>query len=111
MTNYLNITSRAAPRRNCRIFGRVRYLNKETKGRVINLSTTGIAFELAGPFYGAAGSRVMIDCDDLGTVEGTVRWYRDSRIGVEFSKTSNASAQVASYFRFFHKEVVPVLRR
>jgi hypothetical protein len=111
MPNNLNITSRGAPRRNCRVFGRVKYLNKETPGRVINLSTTGIAFELAGPFHGASGSKVRIECDDLGIVEGTVRWYRDNRIGVEFSKTSNASAQVNSYFRFFHKEVVPVLRR
>ena len=111
MPNNLNMKVRGAPRRVCRIAGRVKYLNKETPGRVVNLSTTGIAFDLAGPFHGAAGSKVMIECDDLGRVEGTVRWCRDSRIGVEFSKTTNASAQVASYFRFFHKDVVPVLKR
>ena len=111
MPNNLNIVVRGSPRRPCRVFGRVKYLNKETAARVVNLSTTGIAVELAGPFHGATGSKVVFECDDLGKLEGIVRWARDGRLGVEFAKNSNASAQVNSYFRFFHKDVVPVLRR
>lgn len=111
MTGNLNIVVRGSPRRPCRVFGRVKYLNKETVVRVVNLSSTGIAVELSGPFHGAAGSKVVIECDDLGKLEGVVRWARGGRIGVEFARNSNASAQVNSYFRFFHKDVVPVLRR
>lgn len=111
MQNNLGMKVRTTARRRCRIFGKVRYLNHETTSRVVDLSTSGIALDLAGPFYGAAGSKVRVDCDDLGSLEGTVRWLRDGRIGIEFHRNSNASAQVASYFRFFHKEVNPVLKR
>lgn len=111
MQNNLNMKSRSAVRRHCRLFGRVQYLTRETSGRIVDLSATGIALDLGGPFYGAAGSKVRVECDDLGSLEGTVRWLRNGRIGVEFSRTSNASAQVASYFRFFHKDMQPVLKR
>jgi hypothetical protein len=111
MQNNLGIKTRTAARLRCRIFGKVKYLNHETNSRIVDLSETGVALDLAGPFYGAAGSKVRIDCEDLGSLEGTVRWSRDGRIGVEFNRNSNASAQVASYFRFFHKEVRPVLKR
>lgn len=111
MPNNLKIVVRGSPRRPCRVFGRVRYLNKDTPARVVNLSATGIAVELSGPFHGAAGSKVVVECDDLGKLEGTVRWARDGRIGVEFAKNSNASAQVTSFFRFHYKDVQPVLRR
>ena len=40
-------------------------------------------------------------------VEGTVRWYRSSRMGVHLAETSNTAAQVASYFRHFHRSAVP----
>lgn len=111
MHRNLDLKVRSAVRRTCRLFGRVRYLNKETAGRIVDLSTAGIAVDLAGPFHGAKGSRIAIECEDLGTVEGTIRWVRDGRIGVEFSRTSNAAAVVASYFRFFYKEITPVLKR
>lgn len=82
-----------------------------TDMRVVDLSATGIALELFGPFYAAEGSRVRIECEDLGMLEGTVRWCRGSRIGIELKLTSNSLAQISSYFRFFHKEVTPVIKR
>jgi hypothetical protein len=111
MQNKLNMKVRSAARRNCRLFGDVRYLGKNTNGRIVDLSATGVSLDLGGPFYGATGSKVHVECDDLGSLEGIVRWFRNGRIGVEFSRTSNASAQIASYFRFFHKETQPVLKR
>lgn len=110
MQNNLGMKVRSSLRRHTRLIGSVRYLNRETEARVVDLSATGIALDLAGSFLGAAGSRVRIDCDDLGAIEGTVRWMRDGRIGVEFTRNSNAAAQVSSYFRFFHKDVTSVLK-
>lgn len=110
MHNNLNMTVRSEVRRHTRMIGNVKYLNRETEGRVVDLSPTGIALDLAGAFLGAPGSKVRIESDDLGAIEGTVRWMRNGRIGVEFSRNSNAAAQVAAYFRFFHKDVRPVLK-
>lgn len=110
MQSKLNMKVRSVVRRNCRLFGNVKYLNRETLGRVVDLSSAGIALDLSGAFFGAEGSKVRVECQELGALEGTVRWLRNGRVGVEFSKSSNAQALVASYFRFFHKEVQPVLR-
>lgn len=109
--NNLEMKVRSEVRRHTRLIGTVKYLNRETEGRIIDLSASGVAIDLAGSFLGAAGSRVRIECEDIGSLEGTVRWMRNGRIGIEFSRNSNAAAQVMSYFRFFHKDVTPVLRR
>jgi hypothetical protein len=111
MHNNLNMKVRSALRRHTRMIGSIKYLNRETEGRVVDLSSTGIALDLAGSFLGGPGSKVRIEADDLGALEGTVRWMRDGRMGVEFSRNSNASAQVSAYFRFFHKDCMPVIKR
>ena len=80
-------------------------------GRVVDISTNGIALDLQAPLYAAAGSKVRVECDDIGLLDGFVRWAHNSRIGIEFDRSSNASAKVASYFRFFHKDIKPVLKR
>ncbi len=109
--NNLGMTNRAAERIRTRIFGTVRYYNQSARGRVIDLSETGMALELEGPFSAADGSRVKIESDELGYVEGTVRWCRGSRIGIQLHLNSNALAQLSSYFRFFHQDVRPVITR
>ena len=79
-------------------------------GQIVDVSADGIALDLKGPIYAAGGSKVRVECDDIGVLDGFVRWIHNGRIGIEFDRSSNASAQVASYFRFFHKEVRPVLK-
>jgi len=111
MKNNLGMTVRNEVRRNTRLIGTIKYLNRETEGRIVDLSAYGVAVDLAGSFLGAAGSRVRIECEEIGSLEGTVRWMRDGRIGIEFSRNSNAAAQVTSYFRFFHKDIKPVIHR
>ncbi|MFN7101550.1 MAG: PilZ domain-containing protein [Pseudorhizobium sp.] len=103
------MTNRAAERTKTSIYGTVKYFNQSAKGRVVDLSATGIALELQEAFAAATGSRVKIESQELGFIEGTVKWCRGSRIGIEINLNSNALAQVSSYFRFFHK--VPVLAR
>ena len=77
----------------------------------MDLSATGIALELQEALSAATGSKVQIESAELGFIEGTVRWCRGSRIGIQLHLNSNALAQVSSYFRFFHKDAGPVLLR
>jgi len=66
---------------------------------------------LSARFGAASGSRVKIESDELGFVEVTVRWCSGNRIGIELHLNSNALALVSSYFRFFHQDIKPVLKR
>ncbi|TCL67221.1 PilZ domain-containing protein [Rhizobium sp. BK251] len=111
MTHNLKIATRKAERKSCRLFGKVKYLNKAVEARIVNLSLTGVALDIGGPLHAATGSRVRVEAEGLGSLEGTIRWLHSGRIGVQFDPNSNASAQVASYFRFFHQDLKPTLSR
>jgi hypothetical protein len=87
------------------------YLASVTPGQVVDISTTGLAFDLGGPFRGLRGSTVRIESRELGALEGVIKWLRSGRVGIEFDGSSNAAAQVTAYFRFYHKEAKPVLKR
>jgi hypothetical protein len=91
--------------------GTVRYLTKSVGGRIVDISPIGMALDLQAPLYAAAGSKVRVECDDIGALDGIIRWIHNGRVGIEFDTNSNSAAQVSSYFRFFHKEIKPVLRR
>ena len=103
-TNNLGMQTRSAKRVETRIYGNIRYYNQSVEGRVVDLSATGMALELGGPFSAAKGSRVRVESKDLGFLEGTVMWTRGSRIGLKLQLSTNSLAQVSSYFRFFHAE-------
>lgn len=111
MQNNLAMTDRSADRSKTRIFGTVKYFGQESLGRVVDLSATGMALELQQAFSAGIGSRVTIDSADLGVIEGTIKWYRGSRVGIELKLSSNTLAQLSSYFRFFHQDIRPVLAR
>ncbi len=107
----IGMKTRSAPRRKTRIIGTVKYYNQAAKGRIVDLSDTGLALDLGSAFHAAAGSAVKIETEELGILEGTVKWSHRGRLGIHFRPNSNASAQVQSYFRFFHQEIRPVLTR
>ena len=107
----LNMKVRTAARRKTRVASKVNYYGQAVEGRIVDLSATGLALDLAGPFRAAAGSPVKIECDELGVLDGMVKWSRGGRLGIEFRHNSNAAAQVSASFRFFHKDVKPVLTR
>jgi hypothetical protein len=86
-------------------------LNQEVDVRILDMSLTGTALELARPVGAGSGSRVSIEAGDIGVLHGFVRWSHNGRMGLQFDPNSNSQALVASYFRFFHKEVRPVLAR
>lgn len=107
----LNMETRRTPRQRCRVDSKVKYLQQEAAARMVDVSRTGLALELATPLHAATGSVVQIQNDHLGLIEATVRWRKASRLGVEVLNTSNTLAQMSAYFRHFHKEVRPVLTR
>lgn len=111
MSNNLSMDVRKSPRSRVRIDSKIRYFQQESVGRVINISRTGLALELTNKLPAAAGSQVVIENDDIGLLEGVVRWNYGGRIGVMFRPNSNSIAKVAAYFRNFHQEVKPVLTR
>jgi PilZ domain len=104
MTRTLKTPARKAVRKNCRVFGTIRYMNSEVDARILDLSATGAALEIKAPLYAASGSKVRIEAEDLGLLDGTVRWKHNGRVGIQFDVSSNARAVIASYFRFFHRE-------
>ncbi len=111
MSNNLGMEGRKAVRSRCRMDSKIRYFQQVSSGRVINISRTGLALELASTITAAAGSQVVIENEDIGHLEGVVRWNYGGRIGIMFRPNSNSIAKVAAYFRNFHQEVRPVLTR
>jgi hypothetical protein len=105
MIRNLKITTRKADRRSCRVFGKIRYLNNQVDARILDISATGAALEVKAPLYAASGSKVRIEAENLGLLEGVIRWTHNGRVGIQFDANSNARALIASYFRFFHREV------
>lgn len=102
---------RSAARSRCRIDSKVKYFNQRADARVLNVSRTGIALELFGRLHAATGSKITIENDHIGLIEGTVRWCRSGRLGVQIKQTSNSLAQISSYFRNFHRETRPTLSK
>ncbi len=111
MEHRLHVEGRKANRSRVRMKGKVRHLNQEAEGRIYNISRTGIGLELMGRLHVAKGSNVIIQTDDIGLIEGTVRWAYGGYLGVQIQQNSNSLAQISAYFRNFHQEVRPVLTR
>lgn len=102
---------RKAQRSRCRIDSKVRHLNQQVDARVVDVTRYGVALELHGKLHAGGGSKVQIQNESFGLIEGTVRWCRNGRLGVQFGQTSNTLAQMTAYFRNFHRYVRPVLGR
>lgn len=106
-----NTDLRKAQRSRCRIDSKVHYINQQIDARVVDVTRYGVALELHGRLHAGSGSKVQIQNDSFGLIEGTVRWCRNGRLGVQFRPSSNTLAQMSSYFRNFHRYVRPVLAR
>ncbi|MDX3925632.1 MAG: PilZ domain-containing protein [Shinella sp.] len=102
--------ARGSDRSNVRIFGTAKVMHQTSRGRVVDLSETGMAIDLEKPMQVMQGQPVTFESEELGRLTGTVRWYANGRIGIQYKLTTNALAQISSYFRFFHQPVKPVMR-
>ncbi|MCR6499249.1 PilZ domain-containing protein [Shinella sp. CPCC 101442] len=111
MATIKDMPVRGNDRSRVRIFAEVRVMHQTSRARVVDLSSTGMALDLEKPLQAMPGQMVTIESEELGRLSGTVRWYSNGRLGIQYKLSSNALAQINSYFRFFHEEVKPVLRR
>lgn len=111
MATVKDMPVRGNDRSKVRIFANVQVMHQSSRARVVDLSPTGMAFDLEKPLQAMPGQMVTIESEELGRLSGTVRWYSNGRLGIQYKLSTNALAQITSYFRFFHTEVKPVLRR
>lgn len=111
MSTIKDMPVRATDRSSVRIFATVHVMHQSVRGRVVDLSPSGMALDLEKPVQASPGQLVTIESEELGRLSGTIRWFSNGRLGVEYKLSTNALAQITSYFRFFHTEVRPVLRK
>jgi hypothetical protein len=101
---------RGSARSRVRLYGTVKAMQQSIRGRIVDLSQQGMAIDLERSLHVIPGQQVEVLTEELGPIEGVVCWYYNGRLGLRYKMTTRAAAQVASYFRFFHKSVTPVLR-
>jgi len=111
LQNIKDMPVRASDRSKVRIFVKVKVMHQESLARVVDLSPSGMALDLEKPIRILPGQIISMESEELGRLSGTVRWYNNGRVGIEYKLNTNALAQISSYFRFFHEEVKPVVRR
>lgn len=97
------VKTRHTARHRTRIVATIRYGSHDRTVQVVNLSASGLAIQMERPLFATPGSPIFVKCDALGMLEGSVKWSEGTRIGVQFDRSSNAWAKVASYFRFYHQ--------
>lgn len=96
---------RRAERIRCSFRGVLTYAHQKVDIRVIDISKLGLAIELFSWIEAKSGARVVLKTQELGVMEGTVRWYRAGKMGLQVEESSNTAAQIAAYFKHFHKPV------
>ena len=94
---------RKTDRVRCSIRGTIRFLHQKLDIRVIDISRSGMAISLLGWLDARPGSTVQVQTQELGMIEGTIRWYRAGKMGIKIEQTSNTVAQINAYFKNFHK--------
>ncbi len=100
----LSNDGRRTQRIRCRIRGTLQFMGQTLDIRILDISRTGMALQLEGWIEAKRGATVAIRCAELGHIEGSVRWYRAGKMGLEFEQSSNTVAQITAYFRNFHRD-------
>lgn len=95
---------RKAKRTRCRLKGTLRFLYQTIDINILDISRSGMALQPLGWVEAKPGSTVYIKTTEFGLVQGVVRWYRAGKMGIQIDETTNTAAQIAAYFKFFHKD-------
>ena len=86
------------------MFVKVRNGMRIEGGMVNDISMTGMGVRLHNTKAFEPGNYVEVHSEKLGFVNGFVRWVKPDRVGIQFDLTSNNSAKIASFFRYFHSD-------
>ncbi len=84
-----------------KLTARVTCREKTSSGTVVDLSDAGMSLQLAYDIKATQGQAVIIETEELGRLNGMVQWARGDQIGVRLMTSSNTSAKIASYYKFF----------
>ena len=94
---------RSSARHETRMFVTIRNAFQKKGAMVSDISATGMGVEMHDTMGMRQGDFVEVHCKDLGYINGVVRWVRGRRVGIEFENTSNNSAKIAAFFRYFYR--------
>ena len=97
----LKMTVRSADRSRVRVDSTVHYMKQIADCRIIDISRKGLAVELYTAFHAAAGSTIMIENDEIGALEGIIRWNRGGRLGIQFRPKQQFNRQSQRLFPQF----------
>ncbi len=105
MIRNLNIITRKAERKPCRVCWQGSLPDQGSRcPHSEHVHLRALRSKCASPLHAASGSRVQISLPRISAFcDGVIRWSHNGRVGIQFDPNSNARAQVASYFRFFHQ--------
>ena len=92
---------RKAVRTETKFTGEVTCKGGSSRGIVKDLSSAGICFQLYFDINATTGQQVSIKSDEFGHLTGVVQWYRGDKIGIRLDVSSNTSAQISSYYKYF----------
>ncbi|WP_137131903.1 PilZ domain-containing protein [Rhizobium sp. FY34] len=97
--------NRRAERIRCQFSGFLYFIDEVVETRIIDISRTGLCLSLKDWIGAKPGSNIRIRTNELGLIEGTVRWYRAGKMGIKLDETTNTAAQVNSYFKHYHRQI------
>lgn len=98
---YTDNIQRVSTRAQTKITGNVRFKTRSSNGVVVDLSKEGICFQFDSDIGVRPGYEVTISSNELGFLNGVVRWARGNKVGIKLNLSSNTTAQIESYYRFF----------
>ncbi|KQY20939.1 PilZ domain-containing protein [Rhizobium sp. Root483D2] len=98
---YQQTIERKAVRTTTKFTGEVTCKGGSSRGIVKDLSPAGICFQLYFDINATTGQEISIQSDEFGHLTGIVQWYRGDRIGIRLDASSNTSAQISSYYKYF----------
>ena len=76
-----------------RMFARVTCRQAEAKASVLDLNDGGMCVYLATDIGAEPGRQVSVFTEEMGVLDGTVRWARGPRIGIQLNLSSNNRAR------------------
>ncbi|MFD1744038.1 PilZ domain-containing protein [Rhizobium helianthi] len=100
---------RRAERMRCNFRSIVYFMDEIVDASVSDISKTGLCLNLRGWLSAKPGATIQLRCNELGLIEGTIRWYRAGKMGIKLAESSNTQAQVASFFKHYYKPQMPVV--
>jgi hypothetical protein len=90
---------KSAPRGVARTYINLRNGFMKTGGMVLDISSGGVDVEMHNTSGMNFGDKVELHSEEIGYIDGMIRWVKPRRIGIEFDRTTNNAAKVAAFLK------------